>query len=186
MNRCVTFLCVMLCALSSVQVAGASTVDANLSLVFNNPADIGSGGTWTVSALAGNFGLAGIVFDLLPSNFSGNFLISNTIFEIQNAVPDGTGTGFSFAIGDDLATPTLNVGVGAYVGLVSGTFSPGNFPPAFANVGANFFDASGGVFGVLPSDLTTSLTTNLIPEPSALTLCGLALLGTGFRRRSRG
>jgi hypothetical protein len=184
MNRYVLFVCVVVCTLSLNHVAGATTVDANLSLDFTNPNDAGSGGNWTVSALAGDFGLAGISFDVVPSNFAGTFLISNTVFEVQQSAPDGSGTGFIFALGDDLVTPTLNVGVGSSVGLVTGTFDPG-FVPALLNVDANLFTAAGGVAGVAPSNLTTSLTTNLVPEPTTLTLIALALLGTGYCRRKQ-
>jgi len=184
MSRYVMFVCSLVCALSVVQVAGATTLEVNLALDFTDPNDAASGGNWTVSALAGDFGLAGVEFDVVPSNFAGTFLISNTIFEAQLSAADGSGTGFIFALGDDLVTPTLNVGVGSSVGLVTGTFDPGSVP-ALLNVEANLFDAGGAVVEVTSPNLTTSLTTNFVPEPTTLTLATLCLLGIGYRPRKR-
>lgn len=184
MSRYVLFVCSVVCALSVVQVASATTLEVNLNLDFIDSNDAASGGIWTVSALAGDFGLAGIAFDVVPSNFFGNFLISNTIFEVQQSAPDGSGTGFIFALGDDLVTPTLNVGVGSSVELVIGTFDPGSVP-ALLNVGANLFDAGGAAVEVTSPNLTTSLTTNLVPEPTTLTLATLCLVCIGYRTRKR-
>lgn len=169
MYRLVLLVCSVVGVFCVAQVAEATTLDVNLALDFTDPNDAASGGNWTVSALAGDFGLAGIAFDVVPSNFTGNFLISNAIFEVQQSAPDGSGMGFIFALGDDLTTPTFNVGVGSSVGLVTGTFDPGSIP-ALSNVGANLFDAGGAVVEVTSPNLTTSLTTNLIPEPTSVVL----------------
>jgi hypothetical protein len=180
MIRYVLSVCAMFCAFSLVQVANAATVDVNLSLDFAVFGDAGSGGTWTVSALADELGLAGIVFDIEPAEFTGNFLISNTIFEVQNYSPLGSGLGFELVTGDDVATPTYNVGVGSYVGLATGTFDPGDVP-ALSDLGANvFIDMTPSL---VMATISTSLTTNLIPEPSTLLLGAMATVGLLMRRR---
>lgn len=172
------------CALVLAPGAYATTLDVNLDLEFNNPNDMASGGNWTVSALAGDFGLAGITFDILPANFAGNFLISNTIFEVQLSAPVGGGIGFEIVAGDDLATPTLNVGVGTAVDLVTGTFDAGDVP-ALADIGANLFNASGAASAVSGSNLTSSFTSNFVPEPTTLTLFALGIIGIASSARRR-
>ena len=54
MKRYVLFVCAVVCVLSLVHGAGATTLDVNLDLIFANPNDDASGGNWTVSALAGD------------------------------------------------------------------------------------------------------------------------------------
>jgi hypothetical protein len=180
MNRYVLSVCAMVCVFPLVQVANADTVDVHLSLDFVDTGDAGSGGTWTVSALADEMGLAGIVFDIEPADFTGNFLISNTIFEVQNYLALGSGLGFELVTGDDLATPTYNVGVGSYVGLATGTFDPGDVP-ALTDFDANvFLDMTPTVVDAITS---TSLTTNLVPEPSTLLLGAMSTVGLLMRRR---
>jgi len=185
MIRSVSFVGVVICALCFVHGANATTVAVNLNLEFTDPSDISSGGDWTVSALAGNFGLAGIIFDVDPANFTGNFLISNTIFEVQAFIPNGSGTGFEFVVGDGFGTPTLNVGVGGSgVELVTGTFDAGDIPALF-NVDANLYNAAGGAVGVLPQNLSTSVTSNFIPEPTTGVLLGLGLMSAVMTARRR-
>ena len=184
MIRSMMFVCALVCALVSVHKVQATTLNVNLDLAFNDPADMNSGGNWTVSALSGNFGLAGITFDILPANFAGNFLISNTIFEVQNSFAIGGGMGFNIVAGDDLGTPTLNVGVGSAVDLVTGTFDPGD-KPVLSNLGANLFNASGAAVEVTGQNLTTSLTTNLVPEPATLALLSMGLIGLAVTARQR-
>ena len=68
MNRTMLFVGALACALCLAHGANATTLDVNLDLDFNNPDDTNSGGNWTVSALAGDFGLAGIFFEISPAN----------------------------------------------------------------------------------------------------------------------
>jgi len=189
MIRSMLYVGTLVCALGVVCEANATTLNVNLDLEFTDPGDMNSGGNWTVSALAGDFGLAGIVFDVLPANFAGNFLISDTIFEVQVSQPIGGGMGFEIVAGDDLSTPTLNVGVGTAVDLVTGTFDSGDVP-ALAIIGANLFDSSNAAVAdavaVSGQSLTSSSTSNFVPEPTTLALLGIALISvaTAARRRS--
>ena len=83
MSRFASVVVASLCALIFANAVKASDISVSLNLNFNNPFNINSGGDWTVVAKADSFGLAGISFDVSPADFTGNFLVSNTVFEVQ-------------------------------------------------------------------------------------------------------
>lgn len=168
MNRYLLPICAMVFALTLVQVASA-TVDVKLNLEFNNPKDADSGGNWTVSALAGHSGLAGIEFQIEPANFTGDFLISNTIFTAQPFSLLDSGIGFKIGAGH-YSTPTFNIGVGSYVGVATGAFDHGSFPELSHPEANEFANEHPFIPIALFSDITTSLTTNLVPEPATSVL----------------
>ena len=178
------FTGVLACVFCLTSNAEATTLNVNLDLQYSDPGDMSSGGNWTVSALAGDFGLAGITFDILQANFAGDFLISNSIFEVQDFFARGGGMGINIVAGDDLGSPTLNVGVGTAVDLVTGTFDPGDVP-ALSDIAANLFNASGGAVEVSGQSLTSSVSSNFIPEPAAMALLGMGLFGMAVRDRRR-
>jgi len=57
MIRSILFVGAVVCTVGVACEANATTLNVNLDLVFNDPNDMNSGGNWTVSALAGDFGL---------------------------------------------------------------------------------------------------------------------------------
>jgi hypothetical protein len=180
MIRGTLFVVALLGAFTGAQTASASFVNANVDFQFANPLDSGSGGTWVLSAEAGNFGLAGITVYLNEVDSAVNFLISPAVFEVQMSAVFGGGLTLNVVAGDDLGTPTLGVGVGSPVDIIEGTFAPGD-SPVFASASANVFNAAS--VAVTASSLTPTVTTNLIPEPTTLALLGAGLVGLIATRR---
>ena len=84
MNRSIVLVGVVLCVFCLTPYSKATTLNVNLDLQYSDPGDVNSGGNWTVSALAGNFGLAGITFKVSPANFTGDFLVSNSVSRCNN------------------------------------------------------------------------------------------------------
>ena len=198
-----------LCAVATMSVAHAAHVDLSLDLAFNSPSDRTSGGTWTAVVKADQSGLAGLVF--LAEHINNDAAITGegaAAFEVFQS--QQVGIVIEVVAGDNLDPPTLDVGViggsfptayvepagivalagqpdlGSFAGgarIATGTFGA-DLPDLieafeFLQQGANVFDASGAA---IEATLNTTVRAP-IPEPAALALVGIALIGSAVTRR---
>jgi hypothetical protein len=157
MNRNRFVLAALVCASLLVSSAAANNVWISLNLEFNNPADFGSGGTWTVVAKADAKGLAAALLRLDSATFNFNpasGFLAPPVMDVRMWMISGDGwteilEGFGFN------NPVVDIGViggtypstyvdnpnlvlyggqpdlGSFTGgvkLATGSFDPGDVP----------------------------------------------------------
>jgi hypothetical protein len=186
----------------------------SLNLEFSSPSDFSSGGTWTAVAKVDEFGLAGASLYLSDAIF-GSFLappeyaiqvesdfggiVLNIAIGDDGEGPPLLGVG---VIGSSWPSTYVDdpnlVPFGGYpdlgsftggVALATGSFNPGVVPdwefglPGPADeTAANLYTSSG--FPVVAA--VTHLTVrNVVPEPSAIVLAVMGLMGLSAGRRRR-
>ena len=141
---------------TTVNDANAQFVAVTLDLDFNNPADVNSGGNWTVVASTfggGTLGISDLTLVISDANFNGGFLVPSNIFQVAQS--SATGNLLQLQTGSNLLPPVFGVGViggplastfvdpvgiaplggnpnlGSFTGatpIASGTFAAGNIP----------------------------------------------------------
>lgn len=102
----------LLCSLLGGSQLWAASAWFSLNLEFNDPADFGSGGTWTVVAKADERGLAGAALAL--NKFSLNFnpatgFLTPSGFEVEFS--SNSWMYLEILEGDAIGSPTIDVGV---------------------------------------------------------------------------
>lgn len=211
MIRKIALLGALACVLTISQGASAGSIWVSLNLEFNNPGNLSSGGTWTAVAKADERGIAGLVMRFEESSLNFNpatGFLTPVGFEIE--MSSVFGLRLEILQGDDLSSPTLDVGViGTYadapnlvplsgnpdlgsftggVALATGSFDAGDIPAWFDDgsdfsTGNLFIDAA-GTTAAAGNVFTT--VRSVVPEPATLILFGLGLgltLITNSRRR---
>ena len=203
----------LLCSLLGGSQLWAANAWFSLNLEFNDPADFGSGGTWTVVAKADERGFLAIILQLYAVNFDPvSGFLTPTGFEVEESLQNGLRR--EIVQGDDLSQPTLDVGViggtysstyvdspllkilgtnpdlgsfGGGVELATGSFNPGNIP-SWVTFGRDVTMALLRT-GIAPPNhaVTPAVFTTVryvgIPEPSSLLIAGVGLLAFAGIRR---
>jgi hypothetical protein len=218
MNRFISLSAALLFVLILADVTAAGDlVEDNISLSvnldFNNPGDLSSGGIWTAVAKVDQRGIAALVmmFEVDSLNFDPlTGFLTPVGFEVEGSAVFGLR--LEIVQGDDLADPTIDVGVigGTYpstyvddpnlvilgsnpdlgsftggVALATGTFDASDIPAWFDD-GSDF--SAGNLFAdeagsVIGTFKALTTVRYIVPEPSTLIMLGLGLAITAFARR---
>jgi len=173
MIRHILLVSALVFAMISVNDASAQVVAVTLDLDFNNPADVNSGGNWTVVASTfggATQGISNLNLVISDANF-GSFLVPSNIFQIAQS--SATANILQLQTGSDLVSPVF--GVGVVGGPLASTFvdpvgiaplggSPnlGSFTGATPIASGTF--AAGTIPDILPSATTPTgtITSNAL------------------------
>lgn len=118
MYRSIVFVAALTCGLLAAGQAAADNVWLSLNLEFNDPADFGSGGTWTVVAKADDRGIAGVALSFQAATLNFNAatgFLTPAGFEVEESAIF-SGLRLETVQGDDVSSKTFDVGV------IGGTF----------------------------------------------------------------
>ena len=205
-------LAALLCGTFFVGQAAADNAWFSLNLEFNDPADFGSGGTWTVVAKADERGLSAAVLEFVASSLNFNAatgFLTPAGFEIEES--GIFGMKLEIVQADNLSNPTYDVGViggtypstyvddpnlnvfganpdlGSFTGgveLVTGSFDVGDIPAWWTA----FEPTAAALFtGVgddtIPASVELTVRYVGIPEPTSMLLLGGGMLALAAIRR---